>query len=159
MSVVPLVQKHLQNDTNEDVNGVNDLVNGNIYSLHVPQGENYPAIVVLDEDSEPFESWGIVVPRYYDQAISINCYSDKAEDVSDLKEKIKDLVSGFIFFPEKIVNARMIPGHPEGNTRYKLMASDLLKEGMIFEAVEEQGETGIYIGNLTYEFQYYDTGG
>ena len=135
MSVVPIIQKRLKDNAE-----INAATNGEIYSLTIPQSVNYPAIVVLDEGIESIEFWGTTIPKNFEQAITINCFSENANDTSDLMEKVKNSLSEYIF----------------AHHRYRMLASELLKMGMEFEAVEEQGETGIYIANLTYEFQYED---
>ena len=116
-----------------------------IYALVLPQELNYPAIVIEDGTTEPIETWDTLIPENFEQNITINCYHDNSDDVSKMQKVCRN-----------IVHRKNICEYEGNEIVFRLLSQELLSERLDFEPIEEQGNTGVYIASLEFEFKYFE---
>lgn len=115
------------------------IVGSRIYAFNIPQGDSYPAIAIEDNERESLSAFEDNVPVYFRHEISINCYSEKAQEVNEMLKYVRNQISDWI--------------NRDGES-VKIRGNSFLDESITFEDVEDKGKTGVYIGKHRRSFIY-----
>ena len=132
--IIPKIQERLQSES-----ALTAIVGDRVYSINLPKGEKFPAVVIEDDGREPDQRWDEEIPRFFRHDVEVKCFAESYNQVLEMGKICTDILP------------KMAYSRDDLQTR----GITFNNENVIFEDVEDSGGTGFYIGSSRFTFIYH----